>query len=434
MGFDKEIETNRDLALRGGQLRDAIDALLTHERTARLAGDIPGTTQLVVAIVTICHDTKEWTVLNETIQMLAKRRAQLKQAIQGMVQEAAKWVNEQTDPNKKLELITTLRAVTEGKIYVEVERARLSLILSQIHEKNGKLDEARTVLQDTQVETLGDMDKREKSEFILEQVRLCLDTKDYMRAWILAKKINLKHLEDASLDDIKVRYYKLVIRYHMHSKDSFELFRAYQALFEAKTFADDKPTRLEMLRLAVTYLLLSPHTNEQHDQLHRFKEVKELAEVPAYERMVQLFTTDEIFAFGDLQQTLQDDLAAGAPMGKHVAQFDGVVDHVTTNIKLRCVQHNIRVVAKCYKRMTLARLSVLLGIGPDEVEKELSEMVTSGAVYARIDRPAGVVNFKPPQHPNELLNDWSGNISQLLNLLESTCHQIRKESMVHNIA
>lgn len=79
MGYDKEIETNRDLALRSGQLQEAIDALLAHERTARLAGDVPGTTQLVVAIATMCHDAKNWTVLNETIQMLAKRRAQLKQ-------------------------------------------------------------------------------------------------------------------------------------------------------------------------------------------------------------------------------------------------------------------------------------------------------------------------------------------------------------------
>lgn len=351
-----------------------------------------------------------------------------------MVQEATKWVDEEQDGDKKLELITTLRAVTEGKIYVEVERARLSLTLASIREKNGDLEEARMVLQDTQVETLGGMDKREKIEFILQQVRLCLDTNDYMRAWIMAKKINLKFFEDEALDDLKVRYFQLVIRYHMHSKDTMELFRAFQSLYGAKTFAGDKEVRLEMLRLEVAYLLLSAFSNEQSDQMHRVKELKELGEVPAYQNLAELFTTDEIFGYAAVQKLLESDLGETGPLGKHVLQFEGAREHILAMAKLRIVQHNIRVVAKCYRRMTIARLSVLLQMEPDEMEKELSEMVTSGAIFARIDRLDGIVVFKRPQHPNDLLNDWSGNISKLLNLVESTCHQIRKESMVHSIA
>lgn len=54
-------------------------------------------------------------------------------------------------------------------------------------------------------------------------------------------------------------------------------------------------------------------------------------------------------------------------------------------------------------------------------------------VYARIDRPAGLINFTPPKAPNELLNDWSGDISQLLNLLEGSCHLIHKENVIHKV-
>ena len=35
---------------------------------------------------------------------------------------------------------------------------------------------------------------------------------------------------------------------------------------------------------------------------------------------------------------------------------------------------------------------------------------------------------------NEMLNDWSGNIGELLDKLEKTCHLIHKENMVHKIS
>ena len=125
-------------------------------------------------MLSLCYDAKNWEVLNDTITMLSKRRAQLKQAVGAMVQQASKYVDEQQDEALKLQLIHTLRAVSEGKIFVEVERARLTKTLAVIHEAKGDVEEARKIMQDTQVETLGGMDKREKTEFILEQIRLCL--------------------------------------------------------------------------------------------------------------------------------------------------------------------------------------------------------------------------------------------------------------------
>lgn len=40
------------------------------------------------------------------------------------------------------------------------------------------------------------MDKREKVEFILEQMRLCLAKHDYVRTQIISKKINTKFFQD----------------------------------------------------------------------------------------------------------------------------------------------------------------------------------------------------------------------------------------------
>lgn len=47
-----------------------------------------------------------------------------------------------------------------------------------------------------QVETFGSMDKREKVELILEQMRLCLAKKDYVRTQIISKKIAPKFFDD----------------------------------------------------------------------------------------------------------------------------------------------------------------------------------------------------------------------------------------------
>merc|ERR1711934_834978 len=94
----------------------------------------------------------------------------------------------------KLELIDTLRTITEGKIFVEMERAEVTKRLAKMKEEEGKLSEAASILQEVQVETLGKMTKQEKMSFILEQMRLCLDSEDYVRALILSRKISPKSL------------------------------------------------------------------------------------------------------------------------------------------------------------------------------------------------------------------------------------------------
>jgi 26S proteasome regulatory subunit N5 len=97
-----------------------------------------------------------------------------------------------------LELVETLRTVTEGKIFLETPRARLTLLLAQFHERiandpssappakpdpeTGKVPPAKTpfeslvaaseLMSDLQVETYSSMERKEKTEFILEQMRL----------------------------------------------------------------------------------------------------------------------------------------------------------------------------------------------------------------------------------------------------------------------
>jgi 26S proteasome regulatory subunit N5 len=56
-------------------------------------------------------------------------------------------------------------------------------------------------------------------------------------------------------------------------------------------------------------------------------------------------------------------------------------------------------------------------------------MVSDGTVYAKIDRPADIVRFQPPQTSESILTDWVGDIDKLLHLVETTTHLIHKEQM-----
>ena len=99
----------------------------------------------------------------------------------------------------------------------------------------------------------------------------------------------------------------------------------------------------------------------------------------------------------------------------------------------RIVQHNIRVIASYYSRISSARLSSLLKLEESKTEVLLSEMVSTKQLYAKMDRPAGIISFTKPQPATEILNTYANDLSSLLQLVEKTCHMINKENMMHNI-
>jgi 26S proteasome regulatory subunit N5 len=158
--------------------------------------------RVLVGIVEFCFKANDWKTLQEQIVVLSKKHGLLKEAVTRMIQKAVEFVEKVPNAQAKVEYIKTLREVTEGKIYVEVERARLTRTLAKIRENEGKTQEAVDVLQELQVETFGSMEKREKTEFIIEQMRLNLLVKDFTRTQIVSRKINTKYFEDEKVQVI----------------------------------------------------------------------------------------------------------------------------------------------------------------------------------------------------------------------------------------
>jgi len=73
----------------------------------------------VKAAVQHCYDAKDYPLLNSTVSVLSKKHGQLKSAVQAIVELSIEWlpeIKEKAGVERWLELVETLRGVTEGKV------------------------------------------------------------------------------------------------------------------------------------------------------------------------------------------------------------------------------------------------------------------------------------------------------------------------------
>jgi 26S proteasome regulatory subunit N5 len=112
-----------------------------------------------------------------------------------------------------------------------------------------------------------------------------------------------------------------------------------------------------------------------------------------------------------------------------------VVEHVSlcllTVFRLQLTPQNIRVLASYYSRIHMSRLSELLDLPPLTTERTICKLVTDKTIFARIDRPAGIVTFKKKRDANDVLNVWSTDIGKMLGLVEKASHLVSKEYAMH---
>ncbi|CAF1099955.1 unnamed protein product [Adineta steineri] len=430
---DQKLKECDELMKDETKLNEALERLLPLEKQTRTAADAISTGRVLVAIVKYCYIAKQWEQMNEHIITLSKRRSQLKQAITKMVQEAYELVEKTPDLDTKLKLIETLRNVTTGKIFVENERARLTKKLSDIYEGQGKTKEAAEILQELQVETYGTMDRREKIEFLLEQMRLCLAKHDYVRTQIISKKINTKAFEDEASHDLKLKYYELMIEMDLHEKNYFDVCQHYKHYYETPRIKQDSEKMKQALKHVVLYLTLSSYNNEQSDFLHRLFLDKNLEEIPKYKDLLQRFKTQELIHWKDIQTNFENELKNGTnnDLATKVFTKENDGDKRWEDFKSRIVEHNIRIMAKYYTRVRTEKLANLLDLTKDEAEKFLSDLVSNKTIIAKIDRLQNIITFQQHKSPQEILNDWSINLNSLMTIINKTCHLINKEETVH---
>ena len=163
---------------------------------------------------------------------------------------------------------------------MEVERARVTRILSNMKKEQGDLDSAADILCELQVETFGSMERREKTEFILEQVALCIEKGDWTQAGILSRKISTKYfarkpkktpeemekerkereekeknrsVDDAPVEkeddvtDLKLSYYEQQITLAKHDDKYLDVCKHYRQVLDTES-VEENPDQLHAVR------------------------------------------------------------------------------------------------------------------------------------------------------------------------------------------
>lgn len=84
------------------------------------------TATLLTTLATIIHSAGDLDMLNQQLTIMSKKHGQLKEAVVRMVDEAMKWLPALKEKKEKgeykggkdrwLELLNTLRDITEGKV------------------------------------------------------------------------------------------------------------------------------------------------------------------------------------------------------------------------------------------------------------------------------------------------------------------------------
>lgn len=132
-------------------LSSALSLLASIEKRARVGNDTPSLVKICEASLQLCKDCNDEESLIDTIKMLTTRRSQKSKAIGACVNKAIPWVLETDSGSEKgmkgyvplavtteeqkvirERLVVTLRDVTDGKLFLEAERARLTRALAII--------------------------------------------------------------------------------------------------------------------------------------------------------------------------------------------------------------------------------------------------------------------------------------------------------------
>ena len=342
----------------------------------------------------------------------------------------------------------------------------MTRILSDIKKEQGDLNAAADILCELQVETFGSMARREKTEFILQQVALCIEKGDWTQASILSRKIGTKYFarkpkktpeqlekdkkereeaekkrsaddppieKEDDVTDLKLQYYEQQISLSKHEDKYLEVCKHYRQVLDTES-VENNPEQLQaVLQRIIYFVLLAPYDNEQSDLLHRIQQDTRNSETPQDAALLKQFTIPELMRWPIVEEQYSTHLCSTDIFSKTADSADPKSHTRYEALRHRVIEHNVRVVAKYYTRITFPRLTELLDLSEADTEKYISDLVTKKTVYARIDRPAREVSFEKKREPDEVLDEWSSSMKSLLNLLERVGHLMQREEMMARI-
>lgn len=142
---DLSAETDAKLAqaeqlVASGQLSDALALLGALEKRCRVGNDNTSLARVCEGAVQLCHIAGDNEALINTLQSFTTRRSQKTSAIRALVRTTMPYcMNEPYEPLQGVsdvafrnQLVEALRDITDGKLFLEKERAQLTRVLATI--------------------------------------------------------------------------------------------------------------------------------------------------------------------------------------------------------------------------------------------------------------------------------------------------------------
>jgi len=232
----------------------------------------------------------------------------------------------------------------------------------------------------------------------------------------------------------------------LQDENFLEGCNAYQEVWDTKEVKEDEARELNVIENIMIYVILAPYDNEQSDMLHKLYANQDLQKAPLHYELLKCFITKELMRWPGITALYSEKLrqspifAPDSTWGKKTgSKAEGLKPEELAHpgearweqLHKRVVEHNIRVIAGYYSRIHLSHLAELLDLQTLTAERTLCKLITDKTIYARIDRPLGIVDFKKRRDVNDVLNDWSGDIAKMLGLVEKTTHLVSKEYALH---
>lgn len=215
-----------------------------------------------------------------------------------------------------------------------------------------------------------------------------------------------------------------MIKLNLHFKKFLECAKCCKSIVTASN-VDNNRVFTEM----IIFLLLSSFSKEQHEMINQILLEKKIKSFPIFGDLIKIFLKKELIRW----MTVETIVSSNSLFQSEIFSKSDWISH----LQKRVVEHNIRVIADLYSRITLKRMSELLDMSVEVTEDTLTELIASAVVFAKIDRFEGKVVFVKNDLENcdehVLLNQWSCQVDSLLSLLVKTNHMISKEEIIGNL-
>ncbi|KAL5282650.1 PSMD12.2 family protein [Megaselia abdita] len=394
--------------------------LLEQEKNSRYSEDLSANQKVILEIVQLCVESKNWRKLGECAQILSKKSFAKKESITKMVQECMSYLVHISEKDSKIILINDLRDLSNGKTYLEIERARLTKALADIKEEEGFVKEASDILAELKIESIGTMTSVERIELFLHQMRLFVATGQVDLAQVLSKKVPTKFLDEQGNELLKLAYYKLKVK--LERETSYQNTSRYYSKLSEISILSREEKKL-MIANALIFSILAPHDNEKSTLMGELLKNPIVQKHNNLKSMLEYFLRQELIEmteFCDMHSESLKDLTI-------LKDSTSYGNKVRQDLRKRYIEHNLLLISKYYSRITIKRLGELLHLKEDVVEQFICDMVSSGSFEVKIDRFLGICEFNKKKKCSGLLCHWIEELNDVMFKINKVGHEVNKE-------